>query len=91
MRDACAAASIDAPLLLDVVQAKGLEFSEVIIVDFVADLLNLRPGPRSSSASSSTLSARRRRSIVAVVVGVLQLPQLQAPAIVGITLLVVLG
>jgi hypothetical protein len=40
VRDACAAASIDAPLVLDVVQAKGLEFSEVIIVDFFADLPN---------------------------------------------------
>ncbi len=38
MRDACDAAGTEAPLVLDVVQAKGLEFSEVIIVDFFADV-----------------------------------------------------
>jgi hypothetical protein len=40
VRDACAAAGTEAPLVLDVVLAKGLEFSEVIIVDFFADLLD---------------------------------------------------
>jgi hypothetical protein len=38
VRDACDAAGTEAPLVLDVVQAKGLEFSEVIIVDFFADV-----------------------------------------------------